>query len=361
MKQYLELLQAIQKNGTDKPAARANMPGTRSLFGYQFRHDLADGFPLLTTKKMFWKGVVVELLWFLRGDTNIKYLVDNGVNIWNEDAYSYYSKQNRQYPLLHFEAFVDCVKRGTDHLGLKPALVEGYTLGDCGNQYGKLWRDWRNLEVAGTSFHPRKGGTVHYKTTYVDQIAELIKGLKNSPESRRHILTAWNPATLDQMALNACHVLVQFNCRSMTQLERCNWMAETRITMSKEELDEEGVPKYKLDCQLYQRSADSVLGVPFNIASYALLIHMIAKMVNMVPGDFIHTFGDAHIYDNHTEAVSEQLSRTPTKLPQIYLNDRLDWVKLGDTLAFDKLVFSDFLIAGYNPQPSIKAELKTGL
>ncbi|CAM6002680.1 unnamed protein product, partial [Sphagnum balticum] len=211
MKQYLELLQTIKDKGTYKPAARENMPGTQSLFGYQFRHDLQDGFPLLTTKKMYWKGIVVELLWFLRGDTNIKFLVDNGVNIWNEDAYQYYLKTHKRiinslptndpFVLLcnkpiSFDEFIDYVKN-KDLKDLKTfEKFTNYSYGDCGYQYGKVWRDWQtdtNVEQN------------------VDQIRNVLNSLKNNPESRRHIITAVDPAHDTELALYWCHAMFQFN------------------------------------------------------------------------------------------------------------------------------------------------------
>lgn len=375
MKQYLNLLNKIKSDGTMKPSSRSNMPGTQSLFGHQFRHNLADGFPLLTTKKMYWKGVVIELLWFLRGDTNIKYLVDNGVNIWNEDAYQYYKKQcNKEGKFaVTFDDFIEIIRRESDLEALSKIHCDnGYLLGDCGHQYGKVWRDFGTDET-GMKFG--KGG--------VDQIKNLIEGLRKNPESRRHIVTAWDPTHDQDLALTWCHALFQFNCRPLTALQRAHWAVDnnkmhrnelmfdsedTGLTL-KEQLDEAGIPKYYLDCQLYQRSADVFLGVPFNIASYALLTEILAKMCHMIPGEFVHTFGDVHIYDNHTEAVEEQLSRTPTELPTLKLHfgtdespAGIDWTGDIDSL-LKQIEMSSFAIGleNYNPQPSIKAELSTGL
>ena len=318
MKQYLELLKEIKQKGTYKPAARENMPGTQSLFGHQFRHNLQDGFPLLTTKKMYWKGVVIELLWFLRGDTNIKYLVDNGINIWNEDAYQYYCKiakangetdQNvilqpvsnklstrtvvnpkdvDAYSMFTFEEFVNYIKiSSADNL----PIWNNYKLGDCGFQYGKVWRDWQTDITVESN---------------VDQVKLVLDSLIKSPESRRHIITAIDPAHDKNLALYWCHCMFQFNCRPLTIIERSYYAVnnalmhrneimfdsdETGDTLEKQ-LDDNNIPKYYLDCQLYQRSADVFLGVPFNIASYALLTHIFSKICNMIPGEFIHTFGD---------------------------------------------------------------------
>ena len=376
MRAYLDLLQTIKDKGVHKSAAREGMPGTTSLFGYQFRHDLSTGFPMITTKKISFKNIVNELLWFLRGDTNIKFLVDNGCNIWNEDAYNYYlkialanedkndlympvcNKTNRRglklpnpeaYSLFTFKEFVKIVE-SMSLIELKEKFsIDNYILGGCDKQYGWLWRHW--------------GG---------DQISELINGLRTSPESRRHIISAWNPETLDEMALNACHALVQFNCREMNKLQRVyeyekvsGNMLSFMVEPTHEELDQMKLPRYKLDCQLYQRSADVFLGVPYNIASYSLLVHILCEMLNMIPGEFIHTFGDVHIYDNHMEQVDIQLSRTPKPLPQLDLSS---WIKSSTKekdFDLDKWLnsvgYEDFGLEGYDPDPAIKAKLSTGL
>lgn len=357
MKQYLQLLKDIKERGTYKPAARAGMPGTQSLFGYQFRHDLQDGFPLLTTKKMYWKGVVIELLWFLRGDTNIKFLVDNGVNIWNEDAYNYYLKKckdNKVEAQWSFEEFVSLIKEGkTSDL----RQMHNYEYGDCGHQYGKVWRAWD-----GGSFIVDAGDNGQRFHTSIDQIANLIDGLKKNPESRRHIVTAIDPAHDTDLALYWCHAMFQFNCRPLSFEDKLEWvMRNTDVEMENLAITERAygsdVPEYYLDCQLYQRSADVFLGVPFNIASYALLTEILAKMCNMVPGEYIHTFGDVHIYENHMDAVGEQLGRVPDNLPTLSLG--CDFNNLDEFL--DKFVWGDARLDGYYPQESIKAKLSTGL
>lgn len=340
MIQYLKLLSEIKDKGCKKESSRENMPGTNSLFGYQFRHNLWDGFPLLTTKKLSFKNIVVELLWFLKGNTNIKYLVDNGCNIWNQDAYNYYlkvMKNTKQIDRLTFEEFVDIIgKSYKEELCIYFTYDEiNYTLGDCGYQYGKLWRDFNG----------------------VDQIKNLIEGLKKNPLSRRHILTAWKPESLNDMALNACHTLVQFNCR---EVEDGDAPAYDEVFSGR---------KYYLDCQLYQRSGDAFLGVPYNIASYSLLIHIIAELLDMIPGDFIHTFGDVHIYDNHIESVNKQLIRKPSLLPVLDFNSDFYVLKEKyiDEEAFSIDEFINFLkpemfvVKGYKPQPAIKGELSTGL
>lgn len=365
MEQYLNLLKAIRKNGTYKPAARAGMPGTQSLFGYQLRHDLSKGFPLLTTKKVFWKAIVVELLWFLRGDTNIKYLIDNGVNIWNEDSYNFYlkiCKQKNIYP-CSFEGFKASIE--TDDLSDWKDMPSNYKIGDCGFQYGKVWRDWK------VDDRNQDGIPNCYKN--IDQIKNLINSLKSNPESRRHLVTAIDPAHDTELALYWCHSLVQFNCRPLAFKQRldfllhgtsgCGNMPDNYSVEEKvERLDSLNIPKYYLDCQLYQRSCDVFLGVPYNIASYALLTHILAKICNMIPGEYIHTFGDVHIYDNHKDAIAEQLVRNPTKLPELIINDEgNDWAHISYTSDFSILDYTDFELKNYNPQSKIKGELSTGL
>jgi thymidylate synthase len=357
MKQYLKLINTIKMDGTYKPAARENMPGTQSLFGYQFRHNLADGFPLLTTKKMYWKGVVIELLWFLRGDTNIKYLVDNGVNIWNEDAYQYYQKRCKKAGHIDeniwftLPQFIEFVKGSNGKIIEQRLGDEGYKYGDCGHQYGKVWRDF-GTDTDGLHFG--KG---------VDQIKNLIEGLRKNPESRRHIVTAWDPTHDQDLALTWCHALFQFNCRPLNSDQKVAYCEKNNLNYQTTDFDTSIVPKYYLDCQLYQRSADVFLGVPFNIASYALLTEILAKMCNMIPGEFVHTFGDVHIYDNHTEAIEEQLSRTPTALPTLSFLDTIDWTKDIDSVVTSLTKEFPYAIEleNYNPQESIKAELSTGL
>lgn len=260
MQNYLDLLQHILDNGTDKNDRTGT--GTRSVFGYQLRCPLSNGFPLLTTKKVHIKSIIYELLWFLKGDTNIKYLNDNGVTIWDEWA--------------------------------DPT-------GELGPVYGKQWRSWKTSD----------GQTI-------DQISRLVEGLKTDPDGRRHIVSAWNVGEISRMALPPCHALFQFY-----------------------------VADGKLSCQLYQRSADVFLGVPFNIASYALLTLMVAQVCGYEPGDYIHTFGDVHIYTNHMEQVRLQLTRQPRPLPKMVLNPLRQ-----DLFSFE---YPDFSLQEYDPLPSIKA------
>ncbi len=259
MKQYLDLLSHIMENGTQKSDRTGT--GTRSVFGYQMRFNLADGFPLLTTKKLHLKSIIHELLWFLKGDTNAKYLQDNGVRIWNE-----WADEN----------------------------------GDLGHIYGYQWRSWPD-----------------YNGGHIDQISEVIETIKNNPDSRRIIVSAWNVADLPNMNLPPCHAFFQFY-----------------------------VADGKLSLQLYQRSADTFLGVPFNIASYALLLMMVAQVTGLEAGDFVHTLGDAHIYNNHFEQIQEQLSREPRKLPRMVINP--------DVKSIFDFKYEDFKLEDYDPHPHIK-------
>lgn len=266
MRQYLDLLRRIKAEGTVRDDRTGT--GTRSVFGHQMRFDLSEGFPLLTTKKVFLKGVIHELLWFLAGDTNIRYLVENGVHIWDNDAYRYYGELCARHgvPAVDRETFL--ASAGAE------SPIEGYRYGDLNHVYGYQWRSWPLPD----------GGTI-------DQIAEAVRTIRTNPDSRRILVSAWNVAEVEGMALPPCHVLFQFY-----------------------------VAGGRLSCQLYQRSADTFLGVPFNIASYALLTQMTAQVCGLEPGEFIHTLGDAHLYLNHMDQADEQLARTPRPLPRMRLN-----------------------------------------
>ena len=262
MKQYLELLNRILNEGTRKSDRTGT--GTLSVFGHQMRFDMAEGFPLLTTKKLHLKSIIYELLWFLRGDTNVKYLHDHGVRIWDE-----WADEN----------------------------------GELGPIYGHEWRSWPDYQ----------GGTI-------DQIANVVDQIRRTPDSRRMIVSAWNVAEVDSMALPPCHTMFQF------------YVAEGRLSL-----------------QLYQRSADTFLGVPFNIASYALLLQMMAQVTGLQPGEFIHTTGDTHLYLNHLDQARLQLTRTPRKLPRIAINP--------DVKSIFDFTYEDFRLEGYDPWPHIKAEV----
>ena len=262
MQQYLTLLSDILERGTDKSDRTGT--GTRSIFGYQMRFDLSEGFPLVTTKKLHLKSIIYELLWFIRGETNVRWLQERGVTIWDE-----WADEN----------------------------------GDLGPVYGSQWRSW-----------PAPDGR------HIDQLKNVIDQIRAKPDSRRHIVSAWNPAEVDNMALPPCHALFQFY-----------------------------VADGKLSCQLYQRSADTFLGVPFNIASYALLTHMVAQVTGLGVGDFVHTLGDAHIYSNHFEQARLQLSREPRPLPRLVMNP--------ERKRIEDFVYEDFAFEGYDPHPAIKAPI----
>jgi thymidylate synthase len=262
MKQYIDLLSHVMEHGAEKKDRTGT--GTISIFGYQMRFDLSEGFPVITTKKLHLKSIIHELLWFLSGSTNVRYLQENGVKIWNE-----WADAN----------------------------------GNLGPVYGYQWRSW-----------PAAGGQ------HIDQISAVVRSLKENPDSRRHIVNAWNVGEIDKMALPPCHVLFQF------------YVADGRLS-----------------CQLYQRSADIFLGVPFNIASYALLTLMMAQVTGYQPGEFVHTFGDAHIYLNHIEQVRLQLTREPRPLPVMNINP-----EVMDILSFK---YDDFNLTGYDPHPAIKGEI----
>lgn len=301
MKQYHDLCKHVLENGIQKGDRTGT--GTLSIFGYQMRFNLEDGFPLMTTKEMPFRLIAEELLWFLNGDTNIKYLVDKNVNIWNDDAYSKYKKNVPEgWVPLSKEMFIENIKED-DNFARK--------YGELGPVYGKQWRSWNKYEIDRTYGH-------YYKET-IDQITNIINEIKANPNSRRLIVSAWNPAEIEDMTLPPCHTLFQFY-----------------------------VIDNKLYCQLYQRSGDVFLGVPFNIASYALLTMMIAKECNLGVGEFIHTLGDAHIYNNHIEQVKLQLTREPFPLPKMILNKNAKDI-------FNYKI-NDFLLANYECHEKIKGE-----
>lgn len=284
MEQYLDLAKKIIKDGV--PKIDRTGTGSLSIFGTQSRFNLQNGFPILTTKKVFLKAVIHELLWFLKGDTNIKYLVDNNVNIWNEWPYENF-KKSQNYKNESMTEFINKIKNDK---------LFSIKYGELGPVYGKQWRDFNG----------------------VDQISEAINLIKNSPESRRIIVSAWNPPEIKDMLLPPCHSFFQFY-----------------------------VLDNKLSCQLYQRSADYFLGVPFNICSYALLTMMVAQVTGLSPGDFIHTIGDCHIYKNHLNQINEQISRTPYNLPTIKINKNI--------ISIFDFKYEDFTLENYVFHPAIKA------
>ncbi|MDN7243962.1 thymidylate synthase [Planococcus shenhongbingii] len=310
MKQYLDLCQHILHNGAKKEDRTGT--GTLSVFGHQMRFDLNEGFPLMTTKKTAFRLIVSELLWFIKGDTNVKTLLAENNHIWDEWAFAQWvessdytgpdmtdfgrrSQKDAAFAALYNEQMAIFQEKILNEEG----FAEKY--GDLGPVYGKQWRSWAKTD----------GGTI-------DQLKNVIESIKKNPDSRRHLVTAWNPEFIDDMALPPCHIMFQFY-----------------------------VADGKLSCQLYQRSADVFLGVPFNIASYALLTHLIARECGLGVGDFVHTTGDTHLYSNHLEQVNEQLTREPKKLPTLKINEEV-------TSIFD-LELSDITIEGYDPHPRIKA------
>lgn len=312
MEQYLQLCKSIMETGTDKSDRTGT--GTRSLFGHQMRFNLEDGFPLLTTKKTAFRLIVSELLWFLRGDTNVRALMAENNRIWDEWAFEKWAAS----PEYDGPDMTDFGRRAADDPEFKSELdvemekFRGRILsdeafaakyGELGPVYGRQWRSWPD----------GKGGTI-------DQIRNVIESIRNNPDSRRHLVSAWNPAEVDDMALPPCHTLFQFY-----------------------------VADGKLSCQLYQRSADVFLGVPFNIASYALLTHLIARETGLRPGEFIHTLGDAHIYSNHFDQVREQLAREPRRLPELVIG--------ADGKSIFELETGDIKVEGYDPHPKIKAPI----
>ena len=290
MRQYLDFLQTILTKGTKKDDRTKT--GTISIFGYQNRYNLTEGFPLLTTKKVHLKSILHELLWFIKGDTNIGYLVENGVRIWNEWPYEKFKKS----PDYHGETMEEFIEK------IKSDKVFRKKYGDLGPVYGRQWRHFEG------------------KKTSVDQLSWVIDEIKNNPTSRRLIVSSWNPPLISEMALPPCHMMFQFY-----------------------------VNDGKLSLHLYQRSADAFLGVPFNIASYSMLLMMVAKVTNLVPYEFIHTMGDAHIYLNHLEQVHTQLEREPRKLPKLL-------IKGNQKTIFD-FKYEDFELVDYDPHPMIKGKV----
>jgi thymidylate synthase len=300
VRQYQDLLRHILDNGVYKSDRTGT--GTYSCFGYQTRFDLAQGFPLVTTKKVFTKAIIYELLWFLRGESNIRYLCQNSVRIWDDWPYAAYKKSS--------EYAGETMREFSEKIAKDDAFAARW--GELGPVYGVQWRSWQGAEGKAT-----------------DQISELIAQIKKNPDSRRLIVSAWNVPFINQMALPPCHTMFQF------------YVAPPDTT--------KGETKGKLSCQLYQRSADVFLGVPFNIASYALLTMMIAQVCDLEPGDFVHTFGDVHLYSNHLEQAKLQLTRDPRPLPTMKINP-----VVKDIFAFQ---YADFELLHYDPHPAIAGEV----
>ena len=337
--QYLKLLDDILHNGVEKSDRTGT--GTISVFGRQIRHKMSEGYPLLTTKKMAFKTMVVELLWFLRGDTNIKYLVDNGCNIWNGDAYKKYRQDIDEWVnQLNQEEFINKIK--TDDEFAKK-------WGELGHVYGKQWRKWHTgWDVVEDK--SRDAG-VHRIEYGIDQIANLINDLKTNPDSRRLMVNAWNVGELDEMVLPPCHYGFQVYKRELSMEERIAEYEKRGYTKNIDPLD--WAPTRAISLMWNQRSVDTFLGLPFNIASYALLLEIIAKEVNMVPDELIGNLGDTHLYSNHIKQAKEQLTREPMKLPKICLDYREGEYNKDLT----DLTTDDFVLFDYQSHPAIKAPL----
>jgi len=358
--QYLNLLQDILDNGVEKQDRTGT--GTISVFGRQIRHKMKDGFPLLTTKKMYWKGIVTELLWFLRGDTNIKWLLENGNEIWVGDAYKNYLKQKELMGIS-----------GMDRVSFMKKIVSDDSFankwGNLGPVYGKQWRSWKRPSTRDEKIV--EPGIYH---KYIDQIANLINDLKTNPDSRRLMVNAWNVGELDQMTLPPCHYGFQVYTRELTFEERRDLMVQYTNDNNllpigyNVPFGEESKRKYLEVCNSYniptraislmwnQRSCDLFLGIPFNIASYGLLLEIIAKEVNMVPLELIGNLGDVHLYNNHIEQAKEQMTREPFELPTLKIINGLDIVNIKDGTQ-DRFERFEAHIENYQSHPTIKAPL----
>ena len=361
-KQYLDLLRDILDNGTFKKTRAGDV---LSVFGRQMRFNLQDGLPLLTTKKMFTKGIITELLWFLKGETNIKFLVENNVHIWDDDAYRYYvslvkheneiMKKHQNLPtntIIDKETFLQKVLQSekiniiTHPFGVFMSRTPNeymiqYTFGDLGDVYGKSWR--------------------HFGVSGVDQIQKIIDTLKTNPNDRRMLCMAYNPDVVDKVALPPCHVMFQVYARELSNTERLDWLCQHSNGEYDEwkscptnVLDENNVPKYGLSLMWTQRSVDSFLGLPYNIASYSILTYMIAQVCNMIPDEVICSLGDTHIYMEHMDAVNEQLSNYPMKydLPRLVLNPNITDI--------NDFTLNDVKVENYKSYPTIKAKLLVG-
>ena len=386
--QYIDLLEYILGNGIEKKDRTGT--GTLSVFGLQFRHDMQSGFPLLTTKKMYWKGIVTELLWFLRGDTNIKFLVDNGCHIWDGDAYKSYQSITLEKEMkksaweltvqsMAGEKFIPTKEEFINKIKTDDEFAKKW--GELGPIYGKQWRSWKGKLVdkskefdAHTAWVPEQ----------IDQIANLISELKTNPDSRRLMVSAWNVGELDSMVLPPCHYGFQVYTRELSFNERIKHIVNSLksnapLLMEEDEktiewLNNNNVPTRAISLMWNQRSVDTFLGLPFNIASYGLLLEIIAKAVNMVPDQLIGNLGDVHLYNNHIEQAKEQITRTPYQLPKLNINTEfwpteggecgegpLDAIAVFNSFKNDNfckcLLEEDIQLGNYQSHPTIKAPL----
>jgi thymidylate synthase len=368
-RQYQTLLKDILDNGVEKKDRTGT--GTLSVFGRQIRHKMSDGFPVLTTKKMAWKTMVTELIWFLSGSTNIKFLVDNGCHIWDGDCYQAYIKRYNKGEYVGKTKLLENSKKNR-------TLTEPFTKeefinkiktddefakkwGELGPVYGKQWRSW------GKDFKqvPNETGdkVYHITTTGIDQITNLINDLKTNPDSRRLMVNAWNVGELDSMILPPCHFSFQVYTRELSLEERVKYYETTLgrlhfIPPTIDLLNKENIPTRAISLMWNQRSVDTFLGLPFNIASYGLLLEIIAKEVNMVPDELIGNLGDVHLYSNHIEQAKEQISREPYPLPKLIINDEF-WNHEHQTIDgwIKGMEIGDFTLEGYQSHPTIKAPL----
>jgi thymidylate synthase len=372
---YQQLLQDILDNGVEKMDRTGT--GTVSVFGRQIRHSMSEGFPLLTGKKMFFKGIVSELLWFLRGDTNVKWLLEQNNNIWVGDAYKGYENQCVIHNVdpMSKEQFISAIKLGKNK---EPHFIPdftGYKLGDLGSIYGKQWRKWEAYEN-GITLYPNGAMNEPQKTKFVrqiDQIQNLINDLKTNPDSRRLMVNAWNVGELDEMVLPPCHYGFQVYTRELSHDERFEIYKKvcgrdlqphaSGINFKQFHFDEYNVPKRAISLMWNQRSVDTFLGLPFNIASYGLLLEIIAKEVNMVPDQLIGNLGDTHLYSNHIEQAKEQINRDSFQLPTLNINTEFWQTESGEcgvgplNTNLQGFEVDDFTLKNYQSHPTIKAPL----
>jgi thymidylate synthase len=342
--EYRQLLMDILIHGVKKEDRTGT--GTQSVFGRQIRHSMSEGFPLLTTKKMAWKSIVTELLWFLRGDTNIKFLLDYDCHIWTGDAYKRYVEAHKKEwsdkmtPEQLEKSYPD-IKEFENLIKTVPEFAK--TWGELGPIYGKQWRSWKRYRKVEDTEHKE---TLHI-IDYVDQITNLINELKTNPDSRRLMVNAWNVGELDQMVLPPCHYGFQVYTRELSKFERSRHMGLPEGEHFLDDvLDKHNIPKRAISLMWNQRSVDTFLGLPFNIASYGLLLMMIADEVNMIPDELIGNLGDVHLYSDHIEQAKEQISRKPFDLPTVHVRDGIESFMPGD-----------IILENYQPHPAIKAPL----
>jgi len=354
--QYLAIAKSILENGVDKGDRTGT--GTKSIFSAQVVHNMRDGFPLLTTKKVFWKGIVSELLWFLRGETNIKWLVENNNNIWVGDAWKHYLKENKDIganeETASKEWFIEKIKKD-DYFASE--------WGELGKIYGAQWRDWGGTF---STKHMNRDGSfgIHFKG--IDQIQQAIDTLKTNPDSRRIIVSAWNVDSLKDMVLPPCHWAFELYSEELTHNERLeltlknvpDFKFAAHVDTNEILMNDINIPNRKLSLKWHQRSCDFFLGVPFNIASYALLLEILSKEVNMVPGTLVGDLTNVHIYNNHIEQMEEQISRDPYEYdyPKLVIANNTNWGNGIDEM-LGSVIISDFQVEGYESYPPIKGEL----